>query len=246
MFNYNKPLDLPTQLQWKYLHEAALLSWTIRARNYNTFIANTMFWTCFTLISGGSILIYRSMDDDPLFSGLLTLAFFIITNIVLISITHHKINFAYRLTTSGIECCEWKKPSKFSPAILKWLTVATAIIFIFIAVVDPASLFEALIGPGGMGLTYLLIANSKNHQNMHTHYHHLAYEWKDFTQLAIATNREVVDLKYTMYDEGMVSWNQNIFCKTKQKENVGRIIKSYLPTDVPFVRAKVNVPMSTS
>lgn len=39
MLNFNKPLALPSQLEWKFAHEPELLSWTIRARNYNTFVA---------------------------------------------------------------------------------------------------------------------------------------------------------------------------------------------------------------
>jgi len=96
-----------------------------------------------------------------------------------------------------------------------------------------------------MGLMYLSMAHSKTYQQMQTQYHHLVYEWGDFTQLAIATNRDVVDLKYTMYDNGVVSWSQNIFCKRKQKEAVANFIKPYLSPGVPFIKAKVNVPMST-
>ncbi|MFS2160003.1 hypothetical protein ACCD10_22010 [Pseudomonas sp. Pseusp122] len=83
---------------------------------------------------------------------------------------------------------------------------------------------------------------------MHTQYHHYAYKWAELTQLAIATNREVVDLKYSVTMEGddyKTNWNLNVFCKRKQKERVAEFIKPYLSPDVPFIRAKVNVPMST-
>ncbi len=83
---------------------------------------------------------------------------------------------------------------------------------------------------------------------MQTQYHHLIYEWKDFTQLAIATNREVVDLKFTHFDQRLgrvVSWSLNIFCKRKQKEKVAELIRPFLSPGVPFIKAKVNVPLST-
>ncbi|RMP60540.1 hypothetical protein ALQ18_00701 [Pseudomonas marginalis pv. marginalis] len=245
MFNFKKSLDLPRQLHWKYANEPELLAWTIRARNYNTFVANAMFWFCFIAITIGSILLYRDAKSDLLFNGVLTTLFFAVVNTALISITHQRMNFAYRFTISGVECCEWKDFPKWALTFLKWFTGVTAIIFIYLATIDPIFLIGALIGPGGMGLMYLSMAHSKNYQNMHTQYHHLIYEWKDFTQLAIATNRDVVDLKYTMYDNGLVSWNQNIFCKRKEKENIANFIKSYLSPDVPFIKAKVNVPMST-
>ncbi len=91
------------------------------------------------------------------------------------------------------------------------------------------------------------MANSKSYRDMHTQYHHLTYEWKDFTQLAIATNREVVDLKFTHFNQRLgrtISYSINIFREKKQKEIVANFIKPYLSPGVPFIKAKVNVPMS--
>ena len=162
--------------------------------------------------------------------------------------THQRMNFAYRFTRSGIECCEWKDFPKWALTFLKWFSGIAAIIFIYLATIDPTFLIGALIGPGSMGLMYLSMAHSKTYQQMQTQYHHLMYEWKDFTQLAIATNREVVDLKFCHFDPRLgriVKWNLNIFCKRKQKEAVANFIKPYLSPGVPFIKAKVNVPMST-
>lgn len=248
MLNFEKPPALPPQLQWKHEKEPALLEWTIRARNYNTFVANLMFFACLIAITTASFFIYQSMDDDPVFSATLTSLFFITVCISLISITHQKINFAYRLTRSGIEYCKWKNLSKYTFTFLKWFSGITAIAFILLAVIDPAFLIGALIGPGGMGLTYLLLINSKNYQEMHTQHHHYAYRWEDITQLAIATNREVVDLKYSVIQDGdnhKTNWNLNIFCGNKQKKTVANLIKPYLSKDVPFITAKVDVPLST-
>ncbi|MDD1979858.1 hypothetical protein NPS20_26210, partial [Pseudomonas putida] len=75
MFKLNNDLELPPQLKWKFSHEPELLGWTIRARNYNTFVANCMF------------------------------AFM---SLVILSMTHQRMKFAYRFTSSGVECCEWK------------------------------------------------------------------------------------------------------------------------------------------
>ena len=162
--------------------------------------------------------------------------------------THQRMNFAYRITRSGIEYCEWKDFPKWALTLLKWFSGITAIIFIFLATLDPAFLIGALIGPGGMGLMYLSMLNSKSYQEMHTQYHHYAFKWKEITQLAIATNREVVDLKYSVTQEGndfKTNWSLNVFCKRKQKETVANLIKPYLSPGVPFIKAKVNVPMST-
>ena len=248
MFNFSKPLDLPPQLQWKYANEPELMTWTIRARNYNTFVANAMFWLCFIAITVGSIFLYRDTKEYLVFNTTSTLLFFIIVNTALISMTHQRMNFAYRFTQSGVEYCKWKNFPKWALTFLKWFSGITAIIFIFLATLDSTFLIGALIGPGGMGLMYLSMANSKSFQEMHTEYHHHAFKWEELTQLAIATNREVVDLKYSITLKGndyKTNWSLNVFCKRKQKEAVANFIKPYLSPDVPFIKAKVNVPMST-
>ena len=248
MFNFSKPLDLPPQLQWKYANEPELRTWTIRARNYNTFVANAMFWFCFIAITVGSIFLYRDTKEYLVFNTTSTLLFFIIVNTALISMTHQRMNFAYRFTQSGVEYCKWKNFPKWALTFLKWFSGITAIIFIFLATLDSTFLIGAVIGPGGMGLMYLSMANSKSFQEMHTEYHHHAFKWEELTQLAIATNREVVDLKYSITLKGndyKTNWSLNVFCERKQKEAVANVIRPYLSPGVPFIKAKVNVPMST-
>ena len=249
MLNLDKALDLPPQLQWKYANEPELMTWSIRARNYNTFVANLMFSFMTTVILGATLImysVYEGMSQSWRISS--CIFFFSLMLLVLLSVTHQRMNFAYRFTRSGIECCEWKDFPKWALTFLKWFSGIAAIIFIYLATIDPTFLIGALIGPGSMGLMYLSMAHSKTYQQMQTQYHHLMYEWKDFTQLAIATNREVVDLNFCHFDPRLgriVKWNLNIFCKRKQKEAVANFIKPYLSPGVPFIKAKVNVPMST-
>ncbi len=249
MFDFNKPLDLPPQLHWKFAHEPELLGWTIRARNYNTFVANCMFAFMSLVLVGLSIFLYSAYHDLNQPWRTLSCAFFYVFMSFTIScMTHQRMNFAYRFTPSGVEYCEWKNFPNWALTFLKWLTGITAIIFIFLATIDPTFLIGALVGPGGMGLMYLSMAHSKNYQEMHTQYHYYPFKWAEFVQLAIATNREVVDLKYSVIMEGEdyeTIGNLNIFCKRKQKEHVANFIKPYLSSGVPFIKAKVNVPMST-
>ncbi|MDD2056792.1 hypothetical protein N5D52_13750 [Pseudomonas sp. GD03860] len=250
MLNFNKPLALPSQLEWKFAHEPELLSWTIRARNYNTFVANCMFAFMSVVLVGLSYFLYSTPagGEGVLPRLIASLCFYIIFSLVVASMTHQRMNFAFRLTHSGVEYCKWKDFPKWALTFLKWLTGITAIFFVFMAVIDPSLLLGALIGPGGLALTYLSMANSKSYQEMQTEYHHHEFKWDEFTQLAIATNREVVDLKYSVILEGddfVTRWSLNIFCKRKQKEKVAELIRPYLSPGVPFIKAKVNVPLST-
>ena len=189
MLKLNKSLDLPPQLQWKHANEPELMTWSIRARNYNTFIANTMFGFCFVAITAGSIFLYRSTKEYLVFNAISTLLFFIIINAALISMTHQRMNFAYRITQSGVEYCEWKDFPKWALTFLKWFTGMMAIIFIYLTTIDPTFLIGALIGPGAMGLMYLSMANSKTYQRMQTEYHHHFLHWKELTKSTVATNR---------------------------------------------------------
>ncbi|WP_256588902.1 hypothetical protein [Pseudomonas sp. BBP2017] len=159
--------------------------------------------------------------------------------------THQRINCAYRFSESGLEHCEWKDFPKWPLTFLKWLAGITAILFIFMATIDPSFLLGALIGPGGVGLTYLSMAYSKSYREMHAQYHCYAFKWDELTQLAIVTNREIVEFKYSVTQEGrdhITSGGVNIFCKRKQKESVADFIKSYLSPGVPCIKTKADVP----
>ncbi|MOA01548.1 hypothetical protein D3C78_1209630 [compost metagenome] len=195
-----------------------------------------------------SVYLNPAPGEGVLTRVIVGLCFFLIITLTISSMTHQRMKFAYRFTPSGVECCEWKDFPEWVLTFLKWIAGITAIFFVFMATIDPSFLLGALIGPGGIGLTYLSMAYSKSYREMHTQYHHLIYEWKDFTQLAIATNREVLDLKFSHFDQRLgrvVNWSLNIFCKRKQKEKVAEFIRPFLSPGVPFIKAKVNVPLST-
>ncbi|MPQ82635.1 hypothetical protein F0170_00715, partial [Pseudomonas sp. MAFF 730085] len=152
MFNFSKSIDLPSKLQWKYENEPEMLGWTIRARNYNTFVANLMFLFLAALIFGCSLIMYSVYEGMSQPWRMLSCVFFFsLMMLVLMSVTHQRMNFAYRFTKSGVEYCEWKDFPKWALTFLKWFSVITAIIFIYLATIDPAFLIGALIGPGGMG-----------------------------------------------------------------------------------------------
>jgi len=250
MLNIFKPPALPLQLKWMYLNEPELLSWTIRARNYNTLVANCMLGFLALVLMGVTYALYpfSPSPEDFLSNILISTSFYAVLFSAVLSMTHQKMNFAYRFTHSGLECCEWKDFPKWALPALRWIAGITAIIFLFMATIDPSFLIGALVGPGGIGLMYLQMAYSKNFRAMHTQYHHLEFRWHEFTQIAIATNRELVDLKYKMIldgDQFETEWNINIYCKRNQKDFVATIITPYLQPGIPSIRAKVNVPMST-
>ncbi|MNM68960.1 hypothetical protein D3C81_805370 [compost metagenome] len=247
MFELNKNLELPPQLKWKFSHEPELLGWTIRARNYNTFVANCMFLFLSVALIGLSYVVYLVPAPGEGFVARVVIGFcfYMVFTLVILSVTHQRINCAYRVTKSGLEHCEWKDFPEWALKFLKWLAGVTAVFFVFMATIDPSFLLGALIGPGGVGLTYLSMAYSKNYREMHTQYHHYAFEWKEITQLAVVTNREIVDFQYSIIqkgDEHVTNGGVNVFCKRKQKEKVAEFIRSFLSPNVPFIKTRADVP----
>ena len=245
MLNFNKALDLPPQLQWKYANELELMEWTIRARNYNTFAANSIFYFMAALILGGSFIMYSVYEGMSQPWRTLSCIFFFIFILFTIScMTHQKVDFAYRITRSGIEYCEWKDFPKWALTFLKWFTGMMAIIFIYLTTIDPTFLIGALIGPGAMGLMYLSMANSKTYQRMQTEYHHHFLHWKELTKSTVATNRVMMELEYSVPQEGsiyMTIGRQYIFFTPKDKERVTQLIKNNLLPGTPYVFGKVDV-----
>ena len=250
MFNFLKPLELPPQLQWKRVDEPELIAWTTRARNYNTFVANCMLGFLALLLAGLTYTLHPFLPapEDNIYNCLISTFFYATLFSTAFSMTHQRMNFAYRFTQSGLEYCKWKDFPGWALPVLRWTIGVTAVIFLFLATTDPSFLFGALAGPGGMGLMYLTMAYSKSYRELHTQYHHHQFQWKDFTQLAIATNREIVDLQYSMTLEGrdyITEWNINLYCKKRQKEAVANFIKPYLTSGTPILRARINAPLST-
>lgn len=171
-------LELPPQLKWTFANEPKILEWSIKARNYNTKVANSLFTIMLFVTFGLSLFLYSAYHDlDQVWRISACATFFILTTLTVSLMTHQKMNFAYRLTNTGIEYCKWKTLPKLTKKSLMYLATITTIILIFLAIIDPYLLVGALVGPGGMGLTYLLMLNSKNYNEMHTQHHHYAYKW---------------------------------------------------------------------
>ncbi|NUT79127.1 hypothetical protein HNO86_29200 [Pseudomonas sp. C1C7] len=245
MFNFDKTLELPLQLHWKHAEEQESMAWSIRARNYNTFVANCMLAFMLFFLLALSVFLYTAYHDiSQPWRTLWCLLFYALMSLVILSMTHQRINFAYRITQFGVEYCKWKHFPRWMLPFLKWFTGITAVIFICMASIDPAFLIGALIGPGGMGLMYLSMANSKSYQEMQTEYHNNFYHWTQLTKSTVATNRDMVELEFIAPSKDgsyMASGSLYVFFNKHKKEQVVDVIKTHLPPGVPCVIGKVDV-----
>ncbi|WJM98696.1 hypothetical protein QEP73_11370 [Pseudomonas defluvii] len=196
------PRELPPQLTWKYGHETELLSWRIKARNYNTVIANGLFvfWLVVAVWFGFSVYSNFERYDEPMRS-LCALLFFSVLMVAVLSMTHQRMNFAYRFTASGAEFCEWKNFPELALRFLTCLAIISAILFACMASLDrdASYLIYAVIGPAKVMLLRASM-NSKVYRGVHTIFHLRTFEWSEFTEVEVDHKQKLVGLKFTWYD----------------------------------------------
>ncbi|MEO9332111.1 hypothetical protein [Ectopseudomonas guguanensis] len=235
---WNQPIKLPDRHNWKCDSQNALLEWVIKARPYNTTVANGMFWFMMSIALGACYLMFFKNDNSPLIEKLSWSAIFLsVFFLALYGTTHQKTKFSYRLTETGIEVCEWKAPSKGWMIVLKWLTVIAAIAVIFVVALDPSAFWVALAGPGGMGLLYLGLANSSKYKEMHTEYHHRDHEWSRYKKISIHTDRPVIGLHFDYFNTHLQAMDKGVlflFCKKQQLAAVLREITRKRPDLKPI------------
>jgi len=212
---WNKAIELPEHHQWKHANLSALLEWRINARPYNTTVANAMFVFVLCIVSAFSyFLLYRSAHFSVSETLFIAVPGFLMFFLALYGTTHQKTKFSYRFTERGIEVCEWKAPGKGWMIALKWLTVISAIAVIFIIALEPSAALIALAGPGGMGLLYLSLANSKKFQEMHTDYNTFEYNWSEFKNVIIDRPKKIICLESSWlspHSNQYVDWPFYIF-----------------------------------
>jgi hypothetical protein len=229
---WNQSIKLPDHHQWKHANQHALLEWKIKARPYNTTVSNGMFifLALFTTIFFGWMgEIFNPNSSKSIAIGI---PFYILTMAAIYGTTHQKTKFAYRLTETGIEVCEWKAPGKGWMIALKWLTVIAAIAVLFIVALDPSTFWVALAGPGGIGLLYLGLANSSKYQEMHTEYHHRDHEWSRYKKISIHTGRPVIGLHFDYFNTHLQALDNGIlflFCKKQHLATALREISQKRP-----------------
>ncbi|AQZ94258.1 HPP family protein [Halopseudomonas phragmitis] len=243
-----KALALPPQLDWQYKDEPALAEWSLKARAYNTDIANGIF--VFFLIGQIPLLIwFLSTQGGSLQEQILVGAFlYIFTMSGVLSMTHQKTKFAYRLTASGLEFCEWKEFPKWLPQLLKWAAIITGVVMLMLAMVHPAALIGAIAGPGLMGLMYLRMGTSSQFRRMHERFHQGFHPWSDFTKMTVFRRRSIIGLHFEWYNpEGdggkgrMIPWEEILYCRKTQLNELIGIIRKQLPESTPYTEAYIPI-----
>lgn len=240
---WNQPIELPDRHQWKHISSPALLEWRIKARPYNTTVANAMFFFVFLFATIFFGWMGEIFNPNSAKSTAIGIPFYILAIIAIYGTTHQKTNFAYRLTEKGVEVCEWKSLSKGWMIALKWLTVIAAIAVLFVIELDPSAFWIALVGPGGMGLLYLGLANSKSYQEMHSLYRHNIFTWDEIKHIYADNSRHLISMEYEWVNvntDRTLPWWTYVFCYKKDFENIVDFIVSKNP-NTSHTREKIEV-----
>ena len=242
--NWATPRELPPQLTWKYEHESELLSWRIKARNYNTVVANGIFIFMLFFTSAMCLIMYDVYEgtSEP-WRTLSCVCFFFFIASVVSCMTHQRMNFAYRFTKSGAEFCKWKVFPEWTLTFLKGLAAFTAIAFMCMASAynDPALLIGAIGGSGSVMLTHASM-NSARYRDLHTDFHHHTYEWSRFTEVAIDRKQKLVGLEFAWYNDYLNKHSRStfpLFAKRKAFESILELVEQHLP-NVPRVDRHVD------
>ncbi|MCV4245137.1 hypothetical protein [Pseudomonas aeruginosa] len=239
---WSRPLALPPQLEWKYANEPELMSWTIKARNYNTFVANIMFLICLLvnlIISYATCIWLTDTESNGTPTGVV---FFILSILFTLSITHQRMSFAYRLSISGFEYCGWKKFPKAAVIIVNCFAMIAGVLIFAVMSSTPGGSLLGLVGAGGMGLTAIATINSKRFQKMHTEFFQVDFTWNEFDNISLYKSRHIIGLNHEWENLGQILPGiVNVFCRRKDFEERLAMIESLLPKPIPVVVEKFEV-----
>ena len=247
MFKY-KPLTLPPQLQWQYQHEPALAEWSLKARPYNTDIANGLCIAVFLIALPLAVWLGFDSAETLFWQLFLTLFGVLLFGSMIFSMTHQKTKFAYRLTASGLEFCEWKAFPEWLPTLLKWLAVITGVVMLMLVMVHPVALIGAIAGPGLIGLMYLRMGTSSQFREMHETYRHKVQPWSDFTKVTAFRRRTIIGLDFTYFnpqaDEGkgrVIKRERLLYCRKAHYNELINLIRAQLPENTPYEEAYIQI-----
>ncbi|WP_189396219.1 hypothetical protein [Pseudomonas laurentiana] len=228
------PRKLPPQLAWKYASEPELLGWRIKARNYNTTIANALLVLMLAIVLGLALYQYHTSVFEPGFSKVLIyVLFFFFISTPAVCMTHQRMNFAYRFTASGAEFCEWKNFPEWTLRFLTCLAIVSAILFACMASLyrDAGFLIYAVIAPAKMMLLRASMS-SKAYRDLQTEFHHRTYEWSRFTLVVFDKKQALVGLEFGWYDNYMNKDSLStapLFAKRRELDHLLVFFEAQLP-----------------
>jgi|GEM_PF-4882657 len=208
--------DLQQQVQWQHPERPVLLSWDIKARNYNTIVMECFFAVITSMAIGMTILFYY-MFSDKTQTGFQWNAFwasipiFIFIFPVFYTWTHPRKTFVYRFTKQGYEEQGWNDIEIWKKVVLV-VGIVLLVAILGLATIFPRALLGLLIGPPLMALFYYRMFASQDYWEMQQSFTKSKWLWSDFNGIHIYRKRAIIILLY--------EWDR------REDKDVGKIIQS--------------------
>ncbi|TNH18485.1 hypothetical protein [Halomonas sp. BL6] len=233
--------DYVSQIPWKYGDEPAVMSWQIRARNYNVFVANILFCVFFVICLVSAYL--SSFAGGGLLSRtLIGGGMFVLLILIAMSMTHQTTILVYRFTDKYAEECSWKPQMESVKPFLKWSAIILMPIVLVLILMDPSLLITSL-GPLAMGFAAWMMGTSKGYQALHGMQHH-DYDWRKADKIYLYPGRDIIGLNVPWYhpemDEMIPEGIREIYCKEGERDKVLSFLTSNLP-DIEVVEEKFHL-----
>ncbi|SBR51651.1 hypothetical protein [Halomonas sp. HL-93] len=234
--------DYIAQIPWEHVDEPAVMSWQIRARNYDTPAANALF-VVFALISLGGGYFMALVDESLLVSVLIGGGMFILFILIAMSMTHQTAILVYRFTETHAEECSWKPQMDAVKPFLKWSAIILMPIVVVLIIMDPSLIITSL-GPLAMGFAAWMMGSSKGYQEIARGSRHDELDWRKTDKIYLYPGRDIIGLNIPWYhpelDEVIPEGIREIYCREGERENVLSFFKSRLP-EVEIVEEKFHL-----
>ena len=231
--------DYIAEIPWKHADEPAVMSWQIRARNYNTSSAN-LFLILMSLIALGGGYVMSLFVQSLLGSFLLGGGMCLLLILILMSITHSTTIIVYRFTETLVEEYSWKPQAAAAASFLKWSAIILLPIVGVLILMDP-SLVIAGIGPLGMGLMAGMMGAQQAKQS---NSRHEEWTWEKTEHIKVWRKRSIIALTYQWKPFSKNSYYRPrthfIYCHADELDERIQCFKEHLP-DAEYEEGKVSV-----
>lgn len=238
--------DYVAGMPWKHADEPAVMTWQIRVRDYNTFIANLYFVFIFMVsfaVGGGLFYAMYSYNESVFYALLLVggSGFFVL--LIGMSISHQTTIIVYRLTDKRIEVVSWKPQVDSVKPVMKWTAIISGVGVLFLVLVNP-DLIIAAIGPIGIGAMAALMGNSKDYQSMARNELHYEFDWESTKKLYLYKKRNIIGLNIYWHnpdvDKLVTKDIRPVFCHKENLEGCLSYFTKRLP-NVPVLEESFDV-----
>lgn len=229
-------------MPWKHADEPAVVSWQIRARNYNVLVANILF-AGLSLFSLGSAYLMSFVGWTLLSSFLIGGGMFVLFIFITMSMTHQTSILVYRFTEKNAEVCSWKPQMDIVKPFLKWSAIILMPIVVVLILMDPSLIITSL-GPLALGFAAWMMGSSKGYQEMARGSRYEKIDWTKTDRIKVWRKRSIISLTYQWKpfkrNSSYRPRTHLIYCLPEELDDRIQFFKEHLP-NAAYEEGKVDV-----